>query len=163
MTKRIPPILPLVSGIALATAGFFLIGFSCSYTFVSTIMTGRIMVPGIWGGVPYKWILAVAVYLILYAFYDWTRRKNATHATKPAADPLLLMSLSMGVAVVGFLATNYPCPVPIDPWLILMLEVHLGAIGIPYAAILALAIGLLLYAGYAHTKKTRAENSPDLQ
>jgi hypothetical protein len=45
-----------------------------------------------------------------------------------------------------------------DLWLLLMLEVSLGVVSVPYGAILALAIVLLLCAVYARAQQKRAAN-----
>jgi hypothetical protein len=157
-------VLNLVAAAVLTVAGYFLIGFHCPYGFVATVMTGRIRVSGIWGGVPYKWILAIAVCLILHTFYIWTRRNDDPKLAKqPFADPALFVCLSVGLAIVGFLALTYPCPVPMDLWVLLGLEIYLEGIGIPvgipYGAILALAAGLLFYAVYARARQKRATDA----
>jgi hypothetical protein len=162
--NRIAPILNLVAAAILTVTGYFLIGFHCPYGFIATIMTGRIQVSGIWGGVPYKWILAIAVCLVLHTFYVWTRRNDdPKRAMQQFADPALFMCLSVALATVGFLALSYPCPIPMDLWVLLGLEVDLDGIGIPvgipYGAILALAAGLLLYAFYARARQKRVADA----
>lgn len=147
----------LTAAIVLAVVGYFLISFSCSYTFVSTIMTARITVPGIWM-FPYKEVLAIAAYLILHALYVWARPKGDTNHTKPPRDPLLFVILSGGVAVIGFLLIDYPCPNVIDLWLLLRLPVQLALVSlpyIPYGGVLVLAACLLLYAAYARATQKR--------
>src|SRR4029077_13847174 len=113
---------------------------------------------GIWGGVPYRWVISVAVYLVLYASYAWGQDISPKRAAKPLADPSLLMVLSVGVAVLGFLASYYPCPVSMDLWLLLTLEVDLGVVSVPYGAIFSLAIVLLLCAAYSRAQQKRAAN-----
>jgi hypothetical protein len=145
--------------VGLAVAGFFMIGFVCPFTFISTIMTGRIKLPGVWYWLPYKWVLALAVYSILSALYVWIQQdRTASRAAKPLAEPLLFVFLSVGVATIGFLELDYPCPFAIDFWLLIQLEPPLGEIGFPYGWILTLAICLLFYAIYLRaTQKRRGE------
>jgi hypothetical protein len=157
---RIPALAILAAGVALAVAGFFLIGFACRFTFISTIMTGRIKLPGIWYWLPYKWVLAAAVYLILNALYVWMRHKRTpSPAVTPWADSLLFAFLGVGVATIGFLQLDYPCPYAIDLWLLLELEAPLGSVGIPYKWILTLAACLLLYAAYVRAMQKRANDA----
>src|SRR5262245_3685251 len=89
MATKFIPIWLLSVGAALLVVGYFLIGFHCPYSFLSTIMTGRIVLLGIL--IPYKWILGVAAYLLLLSLRLWTKREEASELPKPFADPALIM------------------------------------------------------------------------
>jgi hypothetical protein len=141
------PILLLALGAGIAVAGYWLIFISCPYSILSTAMTGAIKVPGTWMLLPYRWVLSIAVYLALRAVY-----LAARGGSKPRkGDPLLLAVLGVGIAVIGFLAVDYPCPYAIGTW-ILQLEASIAGLRVPYLWILALAVWVMLYAAYVWFK-----------
>jgi len=153
MAAKFIPVSLLSVGTALVVGGYFLIGFHCPYSFVSTIMTGRILLLGIL--IPYKWILGVAVYLLLLLLRLWTRDEEVSKHIKSFADPALLVLVGIGIASIGFLAAYYPCPFPLDLWSLLMLEVPFGPVALPYGIVLGVAACVLLFACYAHAKSKR--------
>ena len=154
MATKLIPISLLSVGTALAVVGSFLIGFHCPYSFVSTIMTGRILLLG--SLIPYKWILSVAASLLLLSLRLWTKAEEASEQIKPFADPVLIILVGLGIALIGFLAAYYPCPFPLDFWSLLMLEVPFGAVALPYGIILGVAACVLLFACYVHAKSKRS-------
>ena len=154
MASKVLPISLLSVGFLLAIVGYFLIGFQCPYSFVSTIMTGRIALLGIF--IPYKWILGVVVCLLLYSFLLMTRQNENPKDLRHFADPTLLVMVSIGIASIGFLAAYYPCPIPMDLWSLLALEVPLGPIIFPYGIVLVIAVCILLLAAYTHAKSKRS-------
>jgi hypothetical protein len=156
MTFKLKPALIFSTGIAVGLIGYFLIGFHCPFGFVATVMSGRITIPGIMF-LPYKWVLAVAVYLMLHGLYGWLRQnEESRRGAYTLNSPALLGLLGVGVALIGFLTVYYPCPYPIDLWMLLMLEAPLG---VPYGAVLILGIGLMLYAAYALARRKYIANA----
>ena len=144
-------------GIVLAVAGFLAIGFSCPYGFVATIMTGQILVPvpGDWLVLPYKRVLAVAVFLVLYAVHLWVRGyADRNGFAKPARSALSIALVGIGIALIGFLSILYPCPVPITLGMLMQMDVEIGAFGIPYGWVLGLAACILLYAAYGWIRRS---------
>lgn len=139
-------ILILAAAVLVAMIGYFTIVFFCPYSILSTIMTGRVMVPGVVLGVPYRTILAVDISVILWAIYAWTRGLGPSRPAKPFADPPLLAAVGVGLALIGFLSVIYPCPYTMDLNLFLMLDIPVGGIFVPYWGVLAAAAGLVLYA-----------------
>ena len=154
MAIKLIPISLLSVGTALAVVGYFLIGFHCPYSFVSTIMTGRILLLGIL--IPYKWILSVAICLLLLSLRLWSNAEVASRQIKPFADPALIVLAGIGIALIGFLTAHYPCPFPLDLWSLLMLEVPFGAVALPYGIILGVAACVLLFACFVHAKSKRS-------
>lgn len=147
--RHAPAMLYAAGGLGLAIAGWMLVSFWCPYGVVSSMMTGRIPVPGIGVWVPYPWVLMSSVYLVLYAVYLWA---GLDLAKIPLRQPLLFVLLGVGVAAFGFLDLYYPCPVRIDLALLLDLEAPIAGIAIAYKWILALADVLLAYAGIVNVR-----------
>ncbi len=141
------PALLLIAGIALALAGYFGIVFSCPYGVVATIMTAYVKIPGMLVLIAYKRILAVAVVFILYAIYLWMRRRGSQQTN------IGLATVGVGVAVIGFLTVNYPCPYPISLSMLLNFDAEFAGLTLPFWVIVVLAACILLYAAYAWAKK----------
>jgi hypothetical protein len=123
MTKH----LLLASAIVLAVVGYALIWLSCPYGGLAHIMTGLTRIPGNSILVPYRMILSFAVYLILRASYGYVRQRFPERTPRPLTDPLLLGCAGVGIAVIGFLSTSYPCPHPLSATLVLSLDIYIGA------------------------------------
>jgi hypothetical protein len=152
-------ILTLAAAVVMAVIGYFAIVFSCPYSVLSTIMTGRVMVPGVVLGVPYRTLLAVDISVILWAIYAWARGLGPRRPAKPFADPPLLATVGVGIALIGFLSVIYPCPYAMDMWLLFALDIPVGGIFIPYWGVLAAAAGLLLYAMSLRAMRKRSADA----
>jgi hypothetical protein len=153
---HLKPVLLLGLGIVLAVAGFLAIKFSCPYGFVATIMTGQILVPvpGDWLVLPYKRVLAVAVFLVLYAIHLWARGyADRNGFAKPARNALSIAIVGVGVALIGFLSVLYPCPVPISLGWLMQMDLWIGDFNVPYWCVLGLAACILLYAAYGWRRR----------
>jgi hypothetical protein len=143
----------LASATVLAVGGYALIWLSCPYGGLAHIMTGLTRIPGTSILVPYRMILSFAVYLILRASYGYVRPRFPERTSKPFADPLLLGCAAVGIAVIGFLATSYPCPHPLSAALVLSLDIYIGTLSVPYVAVLVVAAAVLLWAFVCVTRR----------
>jgi hypothetical protein len=136
------PILLLVAGTALALAGYFAIVFSCPYGLVATMMTAYVKIPGVLAVIAYKRILSVTVVLILYAIYLWARGRGSQQTNKG----LLIAIVGIGIAAIGFLSVNYPCPYPISLSMLLNFDVEFAGLTMPFWVMVVIAACVLLYA-----------------
>ena len=152
------PTLLLLAGIALALAGYVAIVFSCPYGIVATFMTAYVKIPGLPFLIAYKRILSVAVILILYAIYLWTRGRPGDSGQQ-TGKALPIAFVGIGVAAIGFLAVNYPCPYPISLSMLLDFDVEFAGIIVPFWVAVVTAACILLYAAYEWMKQRPAAES----
>lgn len=152
------PTLLLFAGIALTLAGYFAIVFSCPYGIVATIMTAYVKIPGLPFLIAYKRILSVAAVLILYAIYLWARGRRG-ESGEQRGNALPVAFAGVGVAAIGFLAVNYPCPYPISLSMLLDFDVEFAGITVPFWVAVVIAACILLYAAYEWMKQRPAAES----